>query len=421
MGRLLERDERDGAGALGQSARAGGPQAEPAGARPGTGGVLVVVSLPLGKHARPELSGAQPLVAPGMAEDYAAALAREAASVAPDLEGRRASCVALAGGLVDLMPARSLARVLEAVDASIGVEAGAEVWLRAPAGRVGPALFEELRAMGVSRFTLGYLSTRNLECAPLEPPYDVADLGPAVDLMRQRDFREFDVEVGLGLPRQTERTLLSTLLDVADEGPVGVRVRPLVVERGSRLAAAYAARGAGRVALPGPSERAAMARGAREMLGRYRYRHAGAGWFAFPGHEPRGLSHLLAGGDYVGLGAGARSLVGGFAWRDTADARAYIAHADDPEAVCEQAGPLGREGLARARAAAALSREGGASAEELLRGAGDGGLAEALAGLESAGLVRREGEGAAARWVKTDLGAQDPAAFSQALGAALPI
>lgn len=398
--------------------------AEAAGsARPGPEGLLVVVSLPLGRRPRPDRAGSQPLVAPDMARDYAAALAREAASAAPDLGGRRASCVAVTGGLVDLMPADALAGVLEAVDRSVGVEAGAEVWVRTHAGRMGAPLFEAWRSMGASRVSVGYLSTRNLEAAPLEPPYDVADLGPTVDLMRQRGFRDFDIEAGLGLPRQSARTLLSTLLDVTDEGPAGVRLRPLVMEAGSRLAAAYAAAGPEGLALPGPAERAAMARAAREALERGRYRHAGAGWFAFPGHAPRCLAHLLAGGDYVGLGAGARSLVDGFAWRNSPDARLYLERADDPEALCVQAGPLDAQGRASAFIAAAVEREGGVTAGEVARASGLGAdeAAARLAALEVAGLARREGTGPQAPLVLTDLGAQDPAALARAVGAALPV
>jgi oxygen-independent coproporphyrinogen-3 oxidase len=245
-------------------------------------------------------------------ESYPEAVRAELALAAKVVTPPRVDTVFVGGGTPTLLPAGELAGLLDAIDATWGLAAGAEVTTEANPESVDPASLARLRAAGFTRISLGMQSTAPHVLAVLDRRHTPGRAVAAVAEARAAGFDHVSLDLIYGTPRERAEDFAGSLAAAVDAGVDHVSAYALIVEDGTALA--------GRVRrgeLPAPDDDLAADRylAAEAVLSA-----AGFGWYEvsnWAGSAAARCRHNLGywtSGDWWGLGPGAHSHVGGVRW-----------------------------------------------------------------------------------------------------------
>ncbi|HVU74050.1 MAG TPA: radical SAM family heme chaperone HemW [Mycobacteriales bacterium] len=236
---------------------------------------------------------------------------------------RAASTVFFGGGTPTLLPPRELARLLDAVREHIGLAADAEVTTEANPESVSRSTFDELRAAGFTRISLGMQSAVPHVLATLDRAHAP---NRAVDAAREAVAAGFDhvsLDLIYGTPGESDGDWRASL-ETALTAPIDhLSAYALVVEDGTALARKVAR---GDVMAVDDDVLAARYEQAEALLSA-----AGLHWYEVSNWardvtaESRHNRLYWQDADWWGIGPGAHSHVGGVRWWNVKHPAAYVA------------------------------------------------------------------------------------------------
>lgn len=137
------------------------------------------------------------------------------------------------GGTPSLLPAESIARILDAVRANCELAADAEISLEANPGSLRPGYLAALRAAGVNRLSLGVQSASPEELRLLERLHSYEDVIAAVKLARQEGFENLNLDLIFALPGQPLAAWQHNLELALDLAPEHFSLYALTIEHGT--------------------------------------------------------------------------------------------------------------------------------------------------------------------------------------------
>ncbi len=330
---------------------------------------------------------------PELAGAYVETLRAEIAAwgARPALRGRPAATVFLGGGTPSLLPAEAVAAILDAVRAAFPPSPGAEVTLEANPGTVDRAKLAGFRAAGVNRLSLGVqaFQERLLRVAGRNHTAEAARR--AVADARAAGFTNLSLDLIFALPGQTLDDWAASLDEAVALGPEHVSAYGLTYEEGTPF---HRDRRAGRLRPVDEETEAAMFDLGIARLTAAGYEHYEISSFARRSRRSAHNQIYWRCGDYLGLGAGAHSCLGGRRFHNHRLPHDYIAAVrrnGSAEAGAEELTP--RQRLGEAMVLGLRLREG-VDLEAVAAGFTPWGIspdARALERLEGAGLVERIG------------------------------
>ncbi|MGC9669268.1 radical SAM family heme chaperone HemW [Planosporangium sp. 12N6] len=238
-------------------------------------------------------------------------------------EPRTVDTVFVGGGTPTLLDAGDLGRVLEAIDKTWGLAAGAEVTTEANPESVDPAKLRALRAAGYNRISLGMQSAAPHVLSVLDRRHTPGRAVVAAAEAREAGFDHVNLDLIYGTPGETAEDFAASLAAVVSAGADHVSAYALIVEEGTRLAARMR-----RGELPYPDDDVAAD---RYLAAEAALTAAGLRWYEVSNwarDEAARCRHNLlywTGGDWWGLGPGAHSHVGGVRWWNVKHPAAYAA------------------------------------------------------------------------------------------------
>lgn len=247
---------------------------------------------------------------PDLARGYVAALRAEIAAWGerPEIAGRLAATVFLGGGTPSLLDPAELAEILGAARAAFGLAPGAEVTLEANPGTVDAAKFWGFRAAGANRLSLGVQAFQERLLRMAGRDHAVADIRRAVADARAAGFANVSLDLIFALPDQTLDEWVASLDEAVALAPEHVSAYGLTYEEGTPF---YRDRQAGRLRPVDEETEAAMYDLAIARLATAGYEQYEISNFARPGFRSVHNQIYWHCGDYLGLGAGAHSCLGG--------------------------------------------------------------------------------------------------------------
>jgi oxygen-independent coproporphyrinogen-3 oxidase len=235
----------------------------------------------------------------------------------------RVDTVFVGGGTPTLLPPDDLARVLDAIDATFGLAAGAEVTTEANPESVTPGSLKELRAAGYNRISLGMQSTAPGVLAVLDRQHTAGRAVAAAGEAREAGFDQVNLDLIYGTPGETAEDFAASLAAALAAGADHISAYALIVEEGTRLAARMRR---GELAYPSDdvaADRYLAADAALTAAGMSWYEVSN--WAASPAARCRHNLLYWTGGDWWGLGPGAHSHVGGVRWWNVKHPARYAA------------------------------------------------------------------------------------------------
>ena len=254
-------------------------------------------------------------------EGYADAVLSELALASNVVTPGRVDTVFVGGGTPTLLDSGDLGRILEGIDKTWGLAAGAEVTTEANPESVTPQSLRALRQAGFTRISLGMQSASPTVLAILDRRHTAGRAPQAATEARAAGFEHVNLDLIYGTPGETEEDFAGSLRTVIDAGVDHVSAYSLIVEDGTRMAARMR-----RGELPYPSDDVAAD---RYLAAEAALTGAGLGWYEVSNwarDEAARCAHNMlywTGGDWWGLGPGAHSHVGGVRWWNVKHPSAY--------------------------------------------------------------------------------------------------
>jgi oxygen-independent coproporphyrinogen-3 oxidase len=232
---------------------------------------------------------------------YAAALARELASMAQRMPDETVTSIFFGGGTPSLMDVASVETVLDAIAAAWPVAPDAEITLEANPTSVEADRFRGYRNAGVNRVSLGVQALDDQSLKALGRLHTAEEALRAVALARDT-FERISFDLIYARPGQTVEAWRDELTRALAYQAGHMSLYQLTIEDGTPFAALHAA---GRLATPDEDTGAALYEVTQELCG-------AAGLLAYevsnharPGDESRHNLVYWQGDPYVGIGPGA--------------------------------------------------------------------------------------------------------------------
>jgi oxygen-independent coproporphyrinogen III oxidase len=163
------------------------------------------------------------------------ALGLEMARWRTALAGRSLTSVFIGGGTPTVLDERQLAQLFGAIEANFSLAADCEITCEANPGTVDRAKFQQLRALGVNRLSLGVQSFQPAELQFLSRIHTVEDVLLAYEAARGAGFANINLDFIFGLPGQSPADWQATLNQALALQPEHLSLYSLIVEPNTPL------------------------------------------------------------------------------------------------------------------------------------------------------------------------------------------
>ena len=251
---------------------------------------------------------------------YTKALIRELAFRGREMTGRSLTSVFLGGGTPTVLEGAFLKEIFEAVRGSFEIADDAEITIEMNPGTDRGEL-DDILTCFVNRVSLGLQSFDDTELKTLGRIHTAAGFLKTFEHLKQLGIANINVDVMSSLPGQTPESFLRTLENVTALKPAHISAYSLILEDGTPFAERYTA---GRAPLPDEETEAEIDRLKESVLAGEGYRRYEISNYAREGYECRHNKRYWTGGNYLGVGLGAASLIDGTRFRVTPDLKHYL-------------------------------------------------------------------------------------------------
>lgn len=235
---------------------------------------------------------------------YVEAVVREIARRGVETSHPRAETVFLGGGTPSLLEESQVTRILEALSEAFPLEADAEITCECNPGTLTAPLAQALRTAGVNRLSLGAQASQARLLRLLGRIHTWEQVVASVEIAREADFENLNLDLMFGLPSQTVSGFRETLEAAIALGPTHLSCYGLIVEEGTPLGREIAA---GNLALPEEDVERAMYELARQTLAEHGFQQYEISNFARQRYACRHNLGCWTRVPYLGFGCAAHS------------------------------------------------------------------------------------------------------------------
>ncbi|MDF1588832.1 MAG: radical SAM family heme chaperone HemW [Gammaproteobacteria bacterium] len=137
---------------------------------------------------------------------YVDALIRDLEQEVPTVWGRTIQSIFIGGGTPSLLSAQAYDRLFSGVRALVPLSAHAEITLEANPGTFEIHRFDDYRALGINRLSIGVQSFNNDALTALGRIHDSQQAIKAIEMAHKVGFDNVNLDLMFGLPGQTAKT-----------------------------------------------------------------------------------------------------------------------------------------------------------------------------------------------------------------------
>lgn len=248
-------------------------------------------------------------------EDYSAAL-----------RGCTVDSIYIGGGTPTAMPTSMICTLIDGIFDNFNVSDNAEITIECNPATVGIKELKKIRSAGVNRLSIGIQSACDSELRSLGRIHNFSDAEECFYAARKAGFDNINVDIMYGIPGQTPESLSDTLGKVCGLDPEHISFYGLKIEEGTPF---YDMSGS--LELPDEDTESAMYFDSIALLSGHGYDQYEISNFAKEGFACRHNIKYWSCGEYLGLGPGAHSYLGGCRFSFKKDIDRYISSMEHPE------------------------------------------------------------------------------------------
>lgn len=252
-------------------------------------------------------------------EEYVDLLCREielraGEITAPSESAAAVDSIFIGGGTPSLMTPVQAARVMDTIRSRYQVLSDAEISMEINPGTVDPLKLLGFKAAGIGRLSIGVQSFDDSELRLLGRIHTAAEARETFHAAREAGFDNINLDLMSALPGQNIETWSHTLKEAVSLGPEHISAYSLIIEEGTPLASLL---DSGELPdLPSEEEDRRMYHFTKQFLASEGYRRYEISNYAKAGYECRHNCGYWTGHEYLGLGLGASSCLGGERFRN---------------------------------------------------------------------------------------------------------
>lgn len=225
----------------------------------------------------------------------------------------RVTSIFVGGGTPSILTEAQTEAIFETVRRTFQIEADAEITIEMNPGTVTREKLAAYRRLGINRLSIGLQSADGKELEGLGRIHTYADFLATYRMAREEGFSNINVDLISAIPFQTLQSWERTLRRVAALGPEHISAYSLIIEEGTPFYERYRQHpdAAGRclAELPDEEEERRMYYETETILEEYGYRRYEISNYAREGFECRHNLGYWDRTEYLGIGAGAASLI----------------------------------------------------------------------------------------------------------------
>jgi oxygen-independent coproporphyrinogen III oxidase len=242
-----------------------------------------------------------------------------------------AASIFLGGGTPNAYDASTIAQLVDRLRERFpSPDPAHEITIEINPELVRPGDFEQYRAAGITRLSIGVQSFERDEIATLGRKHTPEQVAGVVAAAREAGLGSISIDLMFGVPQQTPQSWLRSLERAVELGVDHISTYGLTVEEGTPYADWFAREPRAFFDDTREAELYALAIERLEAAG---YEHYEISNFAKPGHHCAHNANYWVNGEYVGLGVGAASFRDGVRAVHTRDLEEYLAAALAGEAI----------------------------------------------------------------------------------------
>ena len=244
----------------------------------------------------------------GQWQSYFDTLGRETDAWADVLRAYEARSVFFGGGTPSLVPARMIAAQLSRLRGVVNIASDAEITLEANPGTLTGEKLDIWRSAGVNRLSIGVQSFDDALLGTLGRIHTADEAEQAVRMARAAGFENISIDLMYALPGQSADSWAKTLERAAALPVKHVSAYSLIVEPGTHMRERVSR---GELSLPDEDSVIDMQRMATAYLRSAGFERYEISNYARAGYESKHNYTYWTGGEYLGLGSAAHSLMRG--------------------------------------------------------------------------------------------------------------
>lgn len=185
---------------------------------------------------------------------------------------------------------------------------------------------KEYKKFGINRLSIGLQSTNNRLLKELGRIHNSKEFLNTYKMARKIGFNNINIDVMLGLPKQTLVTLKHTIKKVISLKPEHISVYSLILEEGTRLEKQIIE---GELKMPDEKIERKMYWAAKKMLEKAGFVHYEISNFAKIGHESKHNLDCWNQKEYIGFGIAAHSYIDNIRYSNIENIENYIKNIND--------------------------------------------------------------------------------------------
>lgn len=251
-------------------------------------------------------------------DKYVKALCGEIKSCAKELSDYNAATIFFGGGTPTVLSAEALNKILSAVRTNYNVDKNSEITVEANPETVDLGKLSALRQGGFNRISFGVQAWQNRLLKKIGRIHSSQKAERAFFDARNAGFENINIDLMFALPEQSIADWEESLQKTIALNPEHISCYSLILEEGSRFFEDKS------IVLPDDETDRAMYYAAKTAFKNAGYKHYEISNFSKADAESRHNSVYWTGGDYMGFGLGAHSLIGGNRFHNTANLQKYI-------------------------------------------------------------------------------------------------
>lgn len=233
--------------------------------------------------------------------------------------------VYIGGGTPSLLPDECITQLLNCLRSGFDLSPLAEITAEANPGTLHERGINAMLSLGVNRLSIGIQSFNNAELKTIGRIHTAEDALRSIDLAKKAGVRNCSIDLIYGIPGQTMESWRDTVSLAIDQAPSHISAYELTPEEHTPL---FALIKSGEIEMSDEELILEMYDHAIDYLDAHGYEHYEISNFARRGSRCIHNLNYWDRGEYIGLGAGAHSFVGGSRSENVRDIHDYILRVD---------------------------------------------------------------------------------------------
>ena len=227
----------------------------------------------------------------------------------------------IGGGTPSFIDGKYIREILDTAREFYKIDENAEITIEVNPGTADRNKLEIYKEAGINRISIGLQSTHNKLLKELGRIHTYEQFLTTYSLAREVGFNNINVDLMLGLPKQSMQELEESLHEIIRLEPEHVSVYSLIVEEGTPF---YNMMLANKLDLPDDNLERGMYWKTKQMLENAGYVHYEISNFAKPGFESKHNLSCWNQEEYIGIGAAAHSYTNNVRYSNVDSVEWYI-------------------------------------------------------------------------------------------------